>query len=84
MGFLVHLMPTAQLHFQWRTHVSLHCLAATVGTLLVPSGATLSLCRCVCSTCSREGRDESRYTEFASAGMNDLLLPQRTEGDSKV
>lgn len=38
----------------------------------------------VCSTCSREGRDESGYTEFASAGMNDLLLPQRTEGDSKV
>lgn len=55
MGFLVHLMPTAQLHFQWRTHVSLHCLAATVGTLLVPSGATLSLCRCVAHAVEKEG-----------------------------
>lgn len=47
VGFLVHLMPIAQLHFQWRTHASLNCLTTTLCILLMPSGATLSLCRCV-------------------------------------
>lgn len=78
VGLLIHLTLAAQLCFEWRTRGSLHWLVGTLCTLLMSLWGRPT-CVQVCSPCSRVGRGEGGYKEFASAGMGILLLSLRTK-----